>query len=222
MNKSKAFIASLALAALLLLIAVTAITLRAAKGLSIQQLRAFIESFEGLASLIFILMCTVRGLAFLPCGLFSALGGLLFGPVLGTVYTLAGLTAGSVVTFYMARVLGKGWAQRVMGHSYDKYEGYISRDSFMSIFLMRVIPVLPFDAVSCIAGMSRAGAGKYAIATLIGSMPGVFIYVYFGDSIGSLSIQKVVFSVAVIAAFAIAPFFVKYLLKLIGRQHKFW
>lgn len=217
MNKSRAYIGSLAIAALLLLIAVMAITLRAAEGLSIQQLRAFIESFEGLASLIFILMCTVRGLAFIPCGLFSALGGLLFGPVLGTIYTLAGLTAGSLITFYLARVLGKGWAQRVMGRRYDMYEGYISRDSFLSIFLMRIIPVLPFDAVSCIAGMSRAGAGRYAIATLTGSMPGVFIYVYFGDSIGSLSTKKVVFSVAVITVFAVAPFFFKYFLKLMGR-----
>jgi uncharacterized membrane protein YdjX (TVP38/TMEM64 family) len=217
MNKSRAFIFCLALAALVPLIAVTAITLRAAEGLSIQQLRLFIESFEGTASLIFILMCTVRGLAFLPCGLFSALGGLLFGPLLGTIYTLAGLTAGSVITFYMARILGKGWAQRAMGHSYDKYEGYISRDSFLSIFLMRVIPVLPFDAVSCIAGMSRAGAGRYVMATLAGSAPGVFIYVYFGDSVGSMSTRKVVFSVIIIAIFAIAPFLFKYLLKLIGR-----
>ncbi|HYF75200.1 MAG TPA: VTT domain-containing protein, partial [Candidatus Nitrosocosmicus sp.] len=184
MNKKRAYFGGIVLTALLLIVTAAAIIFRLAEGVSLHQLRAVIESFGGMAPIIFILMCTARGLVFIPCGLLSALGGLLFGPVQGTLFTLIGLTAGSVITFYLARVLGKNWAQQVMGHRYDQYEGYISRDSFYSIFLMRVIPVLPFDAVSCIAGISRAGAGKYILATLSGSLPGVFIYVYFGDSVG--------------------------------------
>lgn len=217
MNRKRAYLGGFVFTALLLLIAAAAIGLRLAEGFSLQQLRALVESFGGMAFIIFILMCTVRGLVFIPCGLLSALGGLLFGPVSGTFYTLVGLTAGSVITFYLARVLGKNWAQRVLGHRYDRYEGYISRDSFYSIFLMRVIPVLPFDAVSCIAGISRAGAGKYILGTLAGSLPGVFIYVYFGDSIGSLSVKRVVFSAAIIAAFAVLPFLFRYLMKLVRK-----
>ena len=217
MNKKRAYIGGFAFTALLVLITAGVISLRLAEGLTLQQMRALVESFGGMASIIFILICTIRGLIFIPCGLLSALGGLLFGPALGTLYTLVGLTAGSVITFYLARVLGKSWAQRVLGHRYDRYEGYISRDSFYSIFLMRIVPVLPFDAVSCIAGISRAGAGKYILGTLAGSLPGVFIYVYFGDSIGSLSIRRVAFSAAIIAAFAVLPFLFRYLMKLVRK-----
>lgn len=217
MNKRRAYFGGFAFAALLLLIATALLGLRHTEGFSLMQLRALIESFGGMASIIFVIMCIVRGVVFIPCGLLSALGGLIFGPVLGTVYTLAGLTTGSVVTFYLARVLGKGWAQRVLGHKYDRYEGYISRDSFYSIFLMRIVPILPFDVVSCIAGISRAGTGKYVLATLAGSLPGVFLYVYFGDSVGSLSVRRVAFSAVLIAAFAILPFLFRYLRKLIRK-----
>lgn len=217
MNKRVAYFGGLAFTLLLLFTAAAAIALRLVEGMSLQQLRAVIESFGGMASTVFIIMCAVRGLVFIPCGVLSALGGLLFGPVQGTIITLIGLTAGSVITFYLARVFGKGWAQRVLGHKYERYEGYISRDSFYSIFLMRVVPILPFDAVSCIAGMSKAGVVKFILGTLMGSLPGVFIYVYFGDSIGSLSIKRAVFSAAFIAAFAILPLLFRYLLKYARR-----
>ncbi len=217
MNKKRVYFGGFAFSTLLVLFAVSLLTFRFMKNLSLQQLKAAIESLGGMAPVVFILMCAVRGVVFIPCGLLSALGGLLFGPLFGTVFTLIGLTVGAVITFYLARVLGKSWAERTLGHKYDRYEGYISKDSFYSIFLMRVVPILPFDVVSCMAGISRARVDKYILATLIGSLPGVFIYVFFGDSVKSLSIRRVVFSAAFIIVFALLPFGYKYLMKLIQK-----
>jgi uncharacterized membrane protein YdjX (TVP38/TMEM64 family) len=214
MNKKNVYFGGFAFSALIVLFTVSALTFRYMKGLSLLQLKAAIEGLGGMASVAFIMMCAVRGLVFIPCGLLSALGGLLFGPLMGTAFALIGLTAGSVITFYLARNLGKSWAERTLGHKYDKYEGYISKDSFYSIFLMRVVPILPFDVVSCIAGMSRVGAGKYMLATLIGSLPGIFIYVFFGDSIRSLSIRRGALSAVFITVFALIPFSYKYFMKL--------
>ncbi len=217
MNKKRMYFGGFAFSTLLLLFLVSALVFRLMKGMSLQQLKVAIESLGSMASIVFIMICVVRGLVFIPCGLLSILGGLIFGPLLGTVFTLVGLTAGSVITFYLARGLGKSWAERALGHKYDRYEGYISKDSFYSIFLMRVVPILPFDVVSSIAGISRARVDKYILATLLGSVPGVFIYVFFGDSVRSLSIKRVVFSVVFIAVFALMPFFYKYVIKLIQR-----
>ncbi|HYF82640.1 MAG TPA: TVP38/TMEM64 family protein [Clostridia bacterium] len=217
MNKKRVYLGGFAFSLLLVLLAVSVFTFRYMKGFSLQQLKAAIESLGGMASVVFIVMCTARGLVFIPCGVLSALGGLLFGPLMGTAFTLIGLTAGAAITFYLARSLGKSWAERTLGHKYDRYEGYISKDSFYSIFLMRVVPILPFDVVSIIAGMSRARADKYILATLVGSLPGIFVYVFFGDSVRSLSVRRVAFSAAFIAVFALMPFFYKYLMKLIKK-----
>ena len=214
MNKKKSFFGGLAFVVLLLLVTASVLAFGFLKDLSLQQAKAAIDSLGAMAAVVFFIMCVVRGLVFLPCGMFSVLGGMLFGPLWGTILTLLGLTIGSVCTFYLARGLGKGWAQRILGHKYDKYDGYISKDSFYKIFLMRVVPILPFDAVSCIAGMSRAKVDRYILATLIGSFPGVFIYVHFGDSVRSLSIRRMAFSVAFISAFAVMPFCYRYLMKI--------
>lgn len=217
MDKKRALFGTYAAAMLLLIAAASAFSYRFIDNASLQQVKTAIGSLGIMAPVTFIMLCVLRGLVFLPCGMMSALGGMLFGTFSGTLYTLIGLTAGSVCTFHLARRFGKGWAQRVLGHRYDRYEGYISRDSFYSLFLMRVVPVLPFDAVSCIAGMSRARADKFIYATLIGSLPGVFIYVFFGDSIRDLSLKRVIISAALIIVFAVIPFLYRYLMKLIQK-----
>ncbi|KUO73608.1 MAG: hypothetical protein APF77_15425 [Clostridia bacterium BRH_c25] len=213
MKRKRAFIGGLAFV-LLLLLAVAVYLYGYLKNISLRQATTAIDSLGAMAPVVFVMMCILRGLVFLPCGILSALGGMLFGTLPGTVLTLIGLTAGSVCTFYMARGLGKEWVQRIPGHKYDRYEGYVSRDSFYSVFLMRVVPILPFDAVSCIAGLSRARVDKFVSGTLAGSLPGVFIYVYFGDSIKSMSLKRVIFSVLFITAFAVIPFLYRYLMKL--------
>lgn len=216
-DKSSAF-KKLTFIVLIVFALAAAVVFKLLDGLSLQKIKTAIDSFGGMAPLIFMLLCILRGLVFIPCGLLSTLGGMLFGPLTGTVFTLFGFTAGSVITFYLARGFGKGWAQRTLGNKYDKYDGYISKDSFCSVFLMRVVPILPFDVVSCIAGMSRTRLDKYILATLIGSLPGVFIYVFFGDSVKSMSIRRLGFSAIFIVVFATIPFCYKHFIKLIQKN----
>ncbi len=217
MDKKKMIFTVYAFSMLALIASASALSYRLLNNISLQQLKMSIGSLGMMTPVVFVLLCVLRGIFFLPCGLMSALGGMLFGAVYGTFFTLIGLTAGSFCTFHLARYFGKSWAQRILGHRYDKYEGYISRDSFLSLFLMRVVPILPFDVVSCIAGISRVRAGRFVFATLAGSLPGVFIYVFFGDSIRELSLKRVVISVGVIILFAAMPFLYRYLMKLIHR-----
>lgn len=213
MIKKRAFFGGLALFILLSISLILFLLLRYPGNISVQQTKAYMERLGVMAPVVFIGMCILRGAVFLPCGILSSLGGAVFGKLPGTIFTLLGLTAGSVLTFYLARVIGKDWAKRMLGQRYDRYEGYVSKDFPYSIFLMRVLPILPYDAVSCISGMSRVGVGKFILETFIGSLPGVFIYVYFGDSIRSMSLKRVFFSVVVIAIFAIVPFLYKYSMK---------
>jgi len=181
------------------------------RSISLKQATEAINSLGYMAPVVFFGVCVLRGLILFPCGIASILGGMLFGALFGTILTLTGLTAGSVCTFYLARGYGRVWAQRILKHKYDRYEGYVSRNSFYSVFLMRVVPVLPFDVVSCIAGMSRTKVDKFILGTFTGSLPGVMIYTYFGNSLRSLSTKRVLISAAIITIFAVVPFTYRYL-----------
>lgn len=210
MNKKRIMIPAAALFLLFMVLAAVLTAYRYTVSISVQQTKAYIEGFGIMAPAVFTGMCILRGITFLPCGIFSALGGAVFGKLMGTVLTLLGLTVGSVLTFYMARVIGKDWVKRKLGHRYVKYDGLITRDFSYSIFIMRVLPVLPYDAVSCAAGLSGVGLVKFVTETFVGSMPGVFLYVYFGDSIRSMSYKRIGISLLIILLLSIVPFLYRY------------
>ncbi len=210
MNKKRIMIPAVALCLALLILAMVFTAYRYTGSISVQQTKAYMEGFGIMAPIVFTGMCILRGITFLPCGILSALGGAVFGKLLGTVLTLLGLTAGSVLTFYLARGIGKDWVRRKLGHRYDKYDGYISRDFPYSIFLMRILPILPYDAVSCAAGLSGLSLVKFVTETFAGSIPGVFLYVYFGDSIRSMSYKRIGVSLMMISLLTIVPFFYRH------------
>lgn len=190
---------------------------RSQYNISVESIKLSIESWGKYAPLIFIMLCIGRSIVFLPCGLFSVLGGILFGPLLGTAFVLSALTAGSVYTYYMAKHLGSRWTGHIMNNSIRRLDGLVSNNGFYGVFLMRAVPILPFDVVSCIAGMSGVRLVEYVSATFFGSIPGVFIYVYFGDSILSLSYKKIILSFIFIVMFAVTPQVYRFTVKILKK-----
>ncbi|MGE5630069.1 MAG: TVP38/TMEM64 family protein [Caulobacteraceae bacterium] len=175
------------------------------RSISINDLKFFLRGFARHTPLVFMALCIARGLLAVPCGLFSVSGGILFGSLLGAAITLVSLSAGSILTFYLARLLGNRWTEHIIGNRFKNVDKLFSNNGFYSVFLMRVVPILPYDVVSCISGLSKVGLLNYILGTVVGSIPGVFIYVYFGNSMMSLSFRKIVLSLVLAAVFAITP-----------------
>lgn len=214
MNKKRAIYLGFAAWLLILVFLLLLLYIKYGGSMSMELAAGEMKKLGIMAPAVFFMACALRGLVFLPCGLFSALGGIVFGKLQGTLLTLFGLTAGAVLTFYLSRHIGRDWVRRTFRHRYDKYEGYISRDYPYSIFLMRVVPLMPYDTVSCIAGISKVGVGRFILDTIIGSIPGTFTYAYLGDSLRSMSYKGIVFSAAVILLFTLLPFAFRYIWKL--------
>lgn len=207
-----------ALLLLILLFSATALLITINADLyNIDNLKRSLAGLGKLSPLIFVLLCTVRTFVLLPCGLFSAAGGVLFGPIKGTMLTLAGFTFNSLIIYYMANYLGRDFVKRLLKDKFNYIDNYVSKNSFFSFLLMRIVPILPFDAVSCIAGISKAKPKNFLAATAIGSIPGVFIYSWFGDSLKALSYEKIAISGVFIILMAIVPL----LYKLIKHRHLF-
>ncbi len=76
--------------------------------LSPKEIRIWVLSFGIFAPLIFIGISIVRPLVLFPVSVISIAGGLAFGPILGTLYTLFGSMCASAVSFFCSRsVCGK-------------------------------------------------------------------------------------------------------------------
>lgn len=145
----------------------------------------------------------------MPIGLFSVLGGILFGTVKGTAYTVAGSTIGSIIAYYMARYWGREWVEGLLKGKLKKLDNKCKEKGFTITFLMRVIPILPCDVVSYICGLSDIGIFKYIAGTILGIIPGTFIYSNFGSSLHNIYSWQFVFSIIFLILLSVIPIVIK-------------
>jgi uncharacterized membrane protein YdjX (TVP38/TMEM64 family) len=107
--------------------------------------------------------------------------GVFFGPLLGTLYSAIGALGGSVVSFMIARLLGRELVARLLRGHIVFCTGCSDRILTKVVFLSRLIPVVSFDVVSYGAGLTAMSLGKFALATFLGMLPLTFVYNYFGS-----------------------------------------
>ena len=145
----------------------------------------FVRSFGPWAPIIYAVLYIASSPVPFVAPALSAAGGLLFGTVLGTVYTIIIATASALVPFAMARRLGREWvASKLKGKKLEAiYEQSAGDKGFVFILLMRLIPVLPWEVQNYVGGLCKVSVVKFVLATMLGIIPGTFSLVFLGSSI---------------------------------------
>ncbi|MDQ0887798.1 putative membrane protein YdjX (TVP38/TMEM64 family) [Paenibacillus sp. V4I9] len=150
--------------------------------LSPEGIRTWILTFGGAAPVLFIFIYAVRPLILFPASVLSLTGGLAFGPVWGTVYTIVGATIGAVLSFWLARFLGNKLVSTRSKEKWGKLEKQLQQKGFIYILLLRLIPIFPFDLISYGAGVAKVNFSSFLFGTLLGIIPGTFAYSFLGSS----------------------------------------
>lgn len=144
-----------------------------------------IESHWWLASLGFILFHIVRQVLFIPVVIICIAGGALFGGVIGSIYSIVGLTLSSLF-FYLLynqipRVFGKILAMK------ERWFGNRGNLTVGQIALLRLIPFIHFHLLSLCLIEATKTFPKYARASLLTNIPLAIIYTVFGQFIKEFS-----------------------------------
>jgi uncharacterized membrane protein YdjX (TVP38/TMEM64 family) len=150
---------------------------------------AFVRSFGPWAPIIYAVVYIASSpVPFLAPAL-SAAGGLLFGTILGTVYTVVIATVSALVPFTMARRLGREWVEsKLKGKKLEAiYEQSAGDRGFVFVLLMRLIPILPWEVQNYVGGLCKVSVLKFILATMLGIIAGTFSLVFLGSSIGDPS-----------------------------------
>lgn len=172
-------------------------------------IRDFILSFGWLAPLFYIFLYTVRPLFLFPAVILSLTGGLTFGPWWGTLLDLIGASLGAYLAFGLARLMGRETIQKWMGERLQLWDDRLEHSGFKAIFLLRLIPLVPFDAVNYGAGLSKVHFRDYALATPLGIIPGAFAYNYLGNSLHQLFSPTFYVAILLVVLLAVIPLFFK-------------
>jgi uncharacterized membrane protein YdjX (TVP38/TMEM64 family) len=124
----------------------------------------------------------------LPALPFTLAGGILFGVGPGIVLNWTGATLGATGTYGLARLLGGDALRGLLGTQAARLDLFAGDAGFRTLLRLRLVPVIPFNALSLTAALSGIRWRPYVAATALGILPGTTIYTYFaGSLVGGVS-----------------------------------
>ena len=71
---------------------------------------------------------------------------------------------------------------------FKKMDDGVEEHGWRMVMITRLVPVFPFNFQNYAYGLTRIPFWHYTFATLVGMIPGCFMYVYFG-SLGKSSLE---------------------------------
>lgn len=151
-------------------------------GIRPEKVRDYIQTFGVWAPLIYIAVYA-QPIVPVPSLLLTVSGGLAFGPYWGFVFVMFSATVRAVLEFLIARRLGREAVAKLLKGNLAKLDDILASNSFYAVFLIRVIPNLPFDVQNYGLGLSRIPFRSYLPATFLGILPGTCMFAYFGHTL---------------------------------------
>ena len=128
--------------------------------------------------------------------------GYMYGFWLGFLYSIIGAAIGSVVTYYLAKLLGRDAMHLIFGEA--RINEFIhklnSKKAIVIVFLIFLIPGVPKDLCNYAAGISEMKLKPFLIVSLVGRRPGMMGSLLIGRQIeaGNYTGAIVVAAVAVV------------------------
>lgn len=140
---------------------------------------------------------------FLPVGLLSAAAALTWGWKVGGTIELVTCTVAALLPFFIARRGLAPWIERRISR-----EHVPALESPFTLFLLRLVPIVPYVALNYIAGATRVRTRDYLVTTFFGVLPSTYLFAYFidtmaGAAVGVVTHVKVAAVCALVAAAAI-------------------
>lgn len=174
------------------------------------SIRSFILSFGIWAPVVFIGIYTIRPFFFFPASLLALSSGMLFGPLFGTVYDVFGASIAAYLSFGFARKFGRDIVQDWFGKRIGKLDDMAEKNGFKTVLFMRMVPLIPFDAISYGAGFSKIRFRHFAPASTLGMLPGAFVYNFFGHSLNNVFSNTFYIALSFFLLLLITPVFYKW------------
>lgn len=118
--------------------------------------------------------------------LLTIVGGFLFGTGLGTACVVVGATAGACAVFLAARTALADLLRRQAQGWIGRFERGFRDDAFSFLLFLRLIPLFPFWLVNLVPAFLGVPLRIYALATVLGIIPGAFVYASVGNGVGAI------------------------------------
>jgi len=141
------------------------------------------QEFQGFgrwAALLFVGFYALSTVLFVPGSILTVVGGAVFGPVSGTLWSLTGATLGATLAFLTARYVASDWVSRAAGERLARVICGVEEEGWRFVALVRLVPLFPFNLVNYAFGLTRIRLAEYVVTSFACMAPGAIAYTYIG------------------------------------------
>jgi uncharacterized membrane protein YdjX (TVP38/TMEM64 family) len=151
----------------------------------IAHVRAAIEAYGTWGPVVYVAGYVVAELLFVPALPLTLLGGLVFGPLWGTVYTWIAATLAAAAAFLVARHLARDTVERWMAGSprLGRIDAAVQRHGWRILMVTRLVPLFPFNLQNFAYGLTRIPFWTYVGVSSICILPGTVAFTLAGGAL---------------------------------------
>jgi uncharacterized membrane protein YdjX (TVP38/TMEM64 family) len=137
----------------------------------------------------------------------SLAAGAIFGSLLGTLYAVTSASIGATLAFLATRYLLRDLVLRRFGSRLEGMNRELEQRGLNYLLFLRLVPIFPFFLINLAAGLTRLPLGTFMIGTLLGIIPGGFVFVNAGASLATITTISGIASPRVLGSFALLGLF---------------
>lgn len=135
-----------------------------------------------------------------PAIMVTAANSFLFGPFWGGLYSILTANIAAAICYGVARGYGTMAVDALISRpAVEKYETFFRKHGMLTVLVARLVPVVPFDPISYVAGLVRMPFWPFFWATMLGQIPAGMAYSYLVQEMDRPSMFAV-YAVCVVAA----------------------
>ena len=151
----------------------------------------------------FVLQLLSVVLAPIPSNITALAGGVLFGMWTAFLLTWAAVFLGSLLVFWLARVLGRSFADRVVScRLSEKYQSVIRSKTTVFLVLAFLFPYFPDDVLCILAGVTDISFRRFALIVLVTRPWGLLV----ASALGGSSLNVPLWGLIALGAMGLALF----------------
>ena len=94
----------------------------------------------------------IGSLLLVPITAIILVTAIIFGPILGSLYSIVGCLAGAVATYAIGRLLGQDFVRKIAGTKWRRLEKKIEQTGIVAVATLRLLPIAPFTVVNIVSG----------------------------------------------------------------------
>lgn len=165
------------------------------------ELEALYEARPLATALIFFALYVAVATTSVPGGaVLTMVAGALFGVALGVLVVSFASSIGATFAFLISRYLLGGWVHKRFAATMRTIDEGIERDGALYLFMVRLVPAIPFMLVNVSMGLTRMKTFTYYWVSQVGMLAGTLLFANAGKRLSEMRAPSDALAPGVIAA----------------------